>query len=125
VRTAPPTPPPSSGGGIAEARSLLRSGRFQPAAAAFAAHLRRSPGTSTIQLMVACSEESVKKAVDNVPQDDLYIVPVDYKGRSCFKMGWGVYDNESRAASALKSLPSYFHQPGVTPRVVPTATVLH
>jgi hypothetical protein len=74
--------------------------------------------------MVACSDETVKKAVNSVGQDELYIVPVDHKGRSCYKIGWGLYDSESRAASALKALPDYFRQPGVTPRVVTTATVL-
>ena len=124
--TQAPTVPPATGGagGLAEARALLRAGQYGPAAGAFAAHLRRHGTGFTIQLLVACSDETVKKAVTSVGQDELYVVPVDYKGRSCYKLGWGLYDGEPRAAAALKSLPDYFRQPGVTPRVVPTSTVL-
>jgi len=122
--TAPTAPPSSGAAGLGEARSLLRSGQFPTAAHAFAAQFRRAGTAFTVQLMVACSDETVKKAVNSVGQDELYIVPVDHKGRSCYKIGWGLYDSESRAASALKALPDYFRQPGVTPRVVTTATVL-
>jgi hypothetical protein len=78
-----------------------------------------------VQLLVACSDDTVRKAADAVPQDELFIVPVDHKGRSCYRMGWGLYDSDTRAASALRSLPSYFHQPGVTPRVVPASAFLN
>jgi septal ring-binding cell division protein DamX len=103
---------------------MLRGGRFGPSASAFAGHLRGLAGTFTIQLLVACSDDTVKKAADSVPQDELYIVPVVLKGRSCYRIGWGIYDSDAKGTAALKSLPSYFHQPGVTPRVVPTSTVL-
>ena len=125
IKTAAPTKAPAGGGGgPAEARALMRGGKFTPAANAFAAHLKSMGPSFTIQLFVACSEETVKKAADNVPQDELYIVPVVLKGRSCYRIGWGVYDGEARAGAALKSLPAYFNQPGVTPRVVQTSTVL-
>jgi septal ring-binding cell division protein DamX len=102
----------------------MRSGSFGAAAGAFASHLKTMGSSFTIQLFVACSEDTVKKAADNVPQDELYIVPVILKGRSCYRIGWGVYDSEARAGASLKSLPSYFNQPGVTPRVVQTSTIL-
>jgi hypothetical protein len=128
--TAPPTrsPAPQGGadaGGLGGARTLLRSGRYGDAADAFAQHVRRTAKTGfTVQLLVACSDDTVRKAVEGVPQDELFIVPVSYKGRSCYRMGWGLYDSEARAEAARRSLPSYFSQPGVTPRVVAALTFL-
>jgi Domain of unknown function (DUF4388) len=131
VPVSAPTQPPASIGGngtgdVAQARTLLRSGRYREAANAFETHLRRAASASfTIQLLVACSDDTVHKAAESVPQDELYITPVDYKGRACYRMGWGLYDNDARATQALRAVPDYFHQPGVTPRVVPAATFLH
>jgi hypothetical protein len=127
---APATAPPSAGtagpGGsdLASARTRLRGGQYREAANAFAAHLRAARGALTIQLLVACSDDTVRKAADSVSQDELYIVPIDYKGRSCYRIGWGLYDSEARATSAIRSLPDYFRQPGVTPRVVSASTFL-
>jgi hypothetical protein len=104
----------------------MRGGRYGEAATAFASHLRRSAAAGfTIQLLVACSDDTVRKAVESVPQDELFITPVDLKGRPCYRMGWGLYDSEARATQRLRTVPDYFHQPGVTPRVVPVATFLH
>ena len=79
---------------------------------------------ATLAEQVLSKDATVRKAADAVAQDELYIVPVDFKGRSCYRMGWGLYQEETRAASALRSLPDYFRQPGIVPRVVPTATFL-
>jgi hypothetical protein len=120
-RTEAPRTPQSPGGN--DARTLLRGGQYSEAATAFASQLRRASGF-TIQLLVACSDDTVRKAASAVSQDELYIVPVDYKGKRCYRMGWGLYEGEARATSALRSLPGYFHQPGVVPRVVPTSAFL-
>jgi hypothetical protein len=122
----PEAPAPSGGGDLAGARSLMRGGRFLEAANAFQAHLRRSGTTTqTIQLLVACSDETVKKAADSVPQDEFFIVPVNYKGRNCYRMGWGLYESEAQATLGLGTLPEYFRQPGVNPRVVATHAFLN
>jgi hypothetical protein len=67
--------------------------------------------------VVTCADESVEKIVASVPQDEFYIVPVSYKGRNCHRAGWGLYEDETRAETALRSIPDYFH-PGVAPKVV-------
>lgn len=110
---------------LADARNLLRQGRLTEAAQGFVSNLRQSPsGSFSIQLLVACSDETVGKALASVPAPDLYILPVNYKGRPCYRVCWGLYENESRADSAVHSIPDYFRKGGAAPRVVPTSGLL-
>jgi hypothetical protein len=75
-------------------------------------------------MLVACSSETVQKALDSVTDDDLYILPVNYKGKDCHRVCWGLYDSEGRAGSAATRLPGYFRENGASPKVVRTATLL-
>jgi hypothetical protein len=124
----PATPVPASsptGNLLDQARTALRSGNYDQAARAFAAHIRRAPaGTATIQLLVACSTDTVQKAMSEVGSAELFILPVNYKGRDCYRMAWGIYPDAARAASAARSLPDYFRRGGATPRVMPAAEVV-
>jgi hypothetical protein len=125
-RPATPAPAGSPTGNLLEqARTALRSGNYDQAARAFAAHIRRAPaGTATIQLLVACSTDTVQKAMSEVGSAELFILPVSYKGRDCYRMAWGVYPDAARAASAARSLPDYFRRGGASPRVMPAAEVV-
>jgi septal ring-binding cell division protein DamX len=103
----------------------LRKGRLPEAAQAFATNLRQSAsGGFSIQLLVACSADTVEKALANVSDPDLYILPVNYKGRPCYRVCWGLYESEPRADSAVRAVPDYFRKSGSAPRVVPTAGLL-
>ena len=116
---------PLDNGPVTDARSLMRNGSFGPAAKGFAANLKSATGSPfTIQLLVACSTETVQKALDQVASDDLYILPVNYQGRSCNRICWGLYSDEAGADSALATLPEYFRQNGALPKVVQTTTLL-
>src|SRR6185295_18467060 len=110
---------------LEQARTALRSGNYDQAARAFAAHIRRAPaGTATVQLLVACSTDTVQKAMNEVGGAELFIVPVTYQGRECYRMCWGIYADAARAASATRSLPEYFRRGGASPRVVSAADVV-
>jgi hypothetical protein len=122
--TPPPTPPVSVNL-LEQARTALRGGNYAEAARAFAAHIRRAPrGTATVQLLVACSTDTVQKAMSEVGSSELFILPVNYQGRDCYRMCWGLYADAARAASAVRSLPDYFRRGGASPRVVTAAEVL-
>lgn len=129
-RTTPPPPPTTQparvekAGSLADARASFRRGAFGDAARGFTANLRGARSTWTVQLLVACSDETVSKAVAAVSAPDLFIVPVDYKGRSCYRMCWGLYDNEARARSGIGSVPEYFRKGGASPKAVTAASVL-
>ena len=109
---------------MAEARALLQSGNLDAAAQGFAATLKAAPASSaSVQILVACSPETVQKAVQNAGSPDLFIVPVNYKGRDCYRLCWGLYESASRAASAMPNLPEYFRK-GATPRVVGASEIV-
>jgi septal ring-binding cell division protein DamX len=118
---------PTTHGGrksLEDARGLMTRGELGEAAEAFAANVRGSREAFTIQIMVACSDESVQKAVASGSAPELYILPVHYKGKSCYRLCWGVYDNEGRADSAARSVPEYFRRGGASPKVVRTSAIL-
>jgi hypothetical protein len=103
----------------------MRQGQLDEAARGFASHLRSAPlATASIQLLVACSPETVQKAVSAVDAAELFILPVSYKGRECYRMCWGVYESAANAAASVNSLPEYFVKGGATPRVMTRAELL-
>jgi septal ring-binding cell division protein DamX len=95
------------------------------AAQEFASGLKKSGAQFSIQILVACSTETIQKANQSVPGDELYILPVTFKGRSCYRLCWGSYPTEEAAAAALRALPEYFRRGGATPKVMPTAGMLN
>lgn len=109
---------------LADARAFLRGGRNAEASSAFASVLRSGKGGYTIQLMVACVDESVQKALAAVPADEFYILPARYSGRDCYRLCWGLYDTKAKADGAVKGLPAYFREGGANPKVVTAASVL-
>ena len=139
VATAPPapspvpTPPPATAAAppaqvaapTGDPRALLRQGSLDAAARGFASSLAAGPaGRYGIQALVACSPETVTKAVQNVGGDDLFILPVNYKGRDCHRICWGVYPDRAAAEAAARSFPAYFRQNRIRPRIQPLPELL-
>jgi hypothetical protein len=113
-----PLPPPAAAAPAANAQALLRQGALDQAARAFAASLAPdAPGRFSVQVLMACAPENVRKAVDAVPSDELFILPVSFRGRPCYRVCWGVYESRPAAESGLLRLPEYFRQAGITPRI--------
>jgi len=121
---SPKVTPPATRPTLADARDLMKKGQFSEAAQGFAGQMSRSEGTFSVQLLVACSDETVQKAVDHVPSPELFIVPVNYKGKNCYRLCWGMYPSETQAASAVRTVPEYFRKGGANPKVVPTSAFL-
>jgi septal ring-binding cell division protein DamX len=116
---------PLDNGPVTDARSLMRKGSFGPAAKGFATNVKAATTSPfTVQLLVACSSDTVQKALDRVSADDLYILPVSYKGKNCHRICWGLYREDAAAEAAISGLPDYFKQNGATPKVVKTTTLL-
>jgi hypothetical protein len=119
----PATPAPSAAAG--DGRALLRQGALADAARSFAATLAPTArGRFSHQLLTACAPETIAKAVDAVPADDLFILPVTFQGRSCYRLCWGVYDSRAAAEAARASVPAYFRQSGASPRLSPLNELL-
>jgi hypothetical protein len=120
-----PTPraePPAPAG---DARALLTRGALPDAARAFAASMAPDArGRFSLQVLVACDPENIQKALTAVPAAELFILPVNVKGRGCYRLCWSVYESRPAAEAALSSLPSYFRQGGAVPRLSPLAELL-
>ena len=120
------TPPPAAtartGG---DGPALLRQGSFAEAAKSFAMSLAPGArGRFSNQLLTACSTDTIAKAVQAVPGDELFILPVMFQGRSCYRLCWGVYDTRPAAEAGRNSVPAYFRQSGTTPRLSPLNELL-
>ena len=118
------TPPPVATAASGDAHALLSQGAFAEAARSFAASLAPGArGRFSHQLLTACAPDTIAKAVQAVTAEDLFILPVTFQGRSCYRLCWGVYDNRAAAEAALGSVPDYFRQ-GATPRLSPLNELL-
>ena len=120
--TPPPVATARTGG---DGPTLLRQGSFAEAAKSFATSLAPGArGRFSNQLLTACSTDTIAKAVQAVPGDELFILPVIFQGRSCYRLCWGVYDTRPAAEAGRNSVPPYFRQSGTTPRLSPLNELL-
>jgi hypothetical protein len=122
--TTPPGAARTAPASLAEARGLLRSGDLDQAAQGFAATVKAAPrGSASVQILVACSPETVQKALQNAGSPELFIVPVNYQGRDCYRLCWGLFENAGVAASEMGKLPEYFRK-GARPRVIAASEIV-
>jgi len=122
--TAAP-PAAQAGAPAGDALALLRQGSFDESASAFASSLASAaPDSYSIQVLAACSPDTIRKAAQNVTEDEIFILPVTLNGRACYRVGWGVYDSRASAEAGAKDLPAYFRQPGIKPRIQPLVELL-
>ncbi len=116
-RSEPPPPTPPAPATDAEARRLLEAGRYAEAARAFAGALRGRAAAFTVDVEVACQPETLAKGLQAAAGDERFMVlPYDLKGRSCFRVIWGLYPDRPSAEAALRELPAFFKQ-NASPRV--------
>jgi hypothetical protein len=107
-----------------DGRALLRARRFAEAGRAFAAEAHPLRQRHTIQILVACSDETLDKTLQSVGSEEWFIIPVVFKGRPCQRLCWGTYETPAAAENAQLHLPGYFRSGGALPRVVPLAAIL-
>jgi hypothetical protein len=49
---------------------------------------------------------------------------VNFKGRECYRLGWGLYPSQALAAAAVRNVPEYFRSGGAAPRVLAVSEAL-
>ena len=86
-----------------------------PLAARAAADLTRLAahrGSWTAQVLLACKVETVERLLDRQPQsDELFVVPVEFRGEACFRVCWGTYATAKDAAAASDRPASLLGEP--------------
>jgi septal ring-binding cell division protein DamX len=105
---AVPTVDLSGDTGYAQARERLDQDDAAGAATLFRTALSaRPPSTVSLQLMIACQEETVKGARRRAGEGSaLYVLPYSLKGRPCYRVLWGLYESVDAARNAVPSLPA-------------------
>lgn len=122
-RPTPPAPAPRSVVATsAAAAELLRQGDVAGAARAFAVATPREG--YTVQLLVACAPQTAVNAAQHAPAGEVFVLPIVYGGRDCFRVAYGRYASETAAAAALASaVPDYF-KTDTRPRVESLAKIV-
>jgi len=119
--TAKATPAARPSGGGYEA---LKAGRLTEAATAFEGVAQVRSAEFSVQLLVACSPQTVEKAVQNDPSTELFILPATIGGKPCHRLMRGFFKTSAEAAQAVGALPPYYVAEGAKPKAVPMKSVL-
>jgi septal ring-binding cell division protein DamX len=62
-----------------------------------------------VQLAIACEPPTVAQAVQTArDSSQLFILPAQIGGRSCYRMLWGAYASRPEADRARRSIPARF-----------------
>jgi hypothetical protein len=111
--------------GYRGALELVDAGDVAGAATRFQEILAGEPaGRVTLQLMVACVDETVKNAhARSGDGGALFFVPYSLKGRACYRVCWGVYDSRDAARAGFARVPEALRPAGASPLPVPLASL--
>lgn len=75
-------------------------------AASDARKLAKSGNAFTVQLLLACKEDTVERYLRRDAGAPLFLLPASVNGQSCFRVSYGSYATLQEAAAAAKSVPS-------------------
>ena len=106
--TSPRTAQTGSSSSMARSQELLQSGRIPEAANIHLQHLRSTGANKfTIAVGVYCDASNAGRAYKNSGNSEhILILPYSYRGRSCYRVFWGLFDSEESARRNVASLPS-------------------
>ncbi len=99
-------------------RALIR-GDYRAAAREFGRDVTAASGDYTIQLLTACQDQTVKRAVDTAGgSPEVFILSTIVEGRNCYRVYWGRYPSQRKAQEALRhDVPATFRQQRSQPRI--------
>ncbi|HQZ15733.1 MAG TPA: hypothetical protein PLD86_02570 [Vicinamibacteria bacterium] len=118
VRATPAARP--AGGGY----EALKAGRLAEAAAGFESVAQSRSDEFSVQLLVACSPQTVEKAIQNDSSTELFILPATIAGKPCHRLMRGFFKTNAEATQAVASLPGYYVAEGAKPKAVLVKSVL-
>jgi septal ring-binding cell division protein DamX len=110
----------SDASGFSAARAQLDAGSYAAAARGWAQIFRSKPAQAfTLQIAIACQEETLRKAARRTEgSDQFFVVPFTMQGKVCYRLCWGSFPTLDSAQSARSSVPSFFLEEGGHPIVV-------
>lgn len=60
----------------------------------------------TIQILIACQEETILKLKKEYPDFNFWYIPINFKGRSCYKLFYEKLESKEEAERVKEGLPS-------------------
>ncbi|HSP07464.1 MAG TPA: hypothetical protein VLR94_09820, partial [Acidobacteriota bacterium] len=118
-------PTPASAAAPSTPLGLAKSGKLADAANAWRKSLLPKKSQYTIQLEIACQDDTVLEAfqmLNDSPQ--VSVVPLDYKGKACYRVLYGVYLSTAEAETNRARLPQEFLKQQSPAQVIPLAKAL-
>lgn len=104
---------------------LLKSGRTMDAANSWKKALMPKRSRYTVQLEIACQESTVMEAFQILSDSpELAVVPLDYHGKACYRVLYGVYPTAEEAQARRGRLPQSFLKQDSPAQVIPLAKAL-
>ena len=93
-------------------RRMMLAGNYREAARHFGREVTGGSGSYSIQLLLACQDDTLRRAVDSGRgSPELFILSTTFQGRSCYRLYWGRYPTQKRAQEALlRDIPSAFRR---------------
>jgi septal ring-binding cell division protein DamX len=93
---------------MAQGARQLRNGNYPEAAATFLGHLRKVGADKfTIAVGVFCDTSNVERVVKNSGgSEELIVLAFDNRGRSCYRVFWGIFDSRAQAQRAVGTVPA-------------------
>ncbi len=126
--TAAPTAPAAGKapavGASGAGYEALKAGRLAEAEAAFRKAAESKRAEFSLQLLVACSPQTIEKAILNDPSPDLFVLAVTYSGKPCHRLMRGYFKTSDQASQATAALPPYYVAEGAKPKAVAISAVL-
>jgi len=102
----------------------LKAGRLAEASTGFESVALSRSAEFSVQLLVACSPQTIEKAIQNDPSTELFILPATIAGKPCHRLMRGFFKTSGEAAQAVAALPGYYVAEGAKPKAVPVKSVL-
>jgi septal ring-binding cell division protein DamX len=102
----------------------MKAGRLAEAASGFESIAQSHRAEFAVQLLVACSAQTVEKAIQNDPSPELFILPATMAGKPCHRLMRGFFKTNDEATRAVSALPAYYVAEGAKPKAIPLQTVL-
>ncbi len=121
VVAAKPTPAARPAGGGYEA---LKAGRLAEASTAFESVAQSRSTEFSVQLLVACSSQTIAKAIQNDPSTELFILPATIAGKPCHRLMRGFFKTAAEATQAVAALPGYYVAEGAKPKAMPLKSAI-
>jgi septal ring-binding cell division protein DamX len=101
------------------AKTYFENNNLTDAAKIWKNYIKKSPLSFTIQVELACQNETISEAYNSIAnKNKFYIIPKTYKGKQCYIIGYGIFNERNEAQSNLKELPDLLLQQKFPPRVV-------